>query len=90
MASAAARDAAARAFSGLSGLAEPTPVRPQAGELSAFTDRGYATAFAVIGVHRWFHTVEDTLERVDPGLVTPVVQAHQRAIELLISGGVNG
>jgi hypothetical protein len=27
--------------------------------------------------------VEDTLERVDAGLVTPVVRAHQRAIELL-------
>jgi hypothetical protein len=89
MASAAASGPAARAFSGISGLSEPTPVRPQAGELSAFTDRGYAAAFAVIGVHRWFHTVEDTLERVDAGLVTPVVEAHQRALELIIAGDGN-
>lgn len=27
--------------------------------------------------------MEDTLERVDAALVTPVVVAHQRAIELL-------
>jgi hypothetical protein len=34
-------------------------------------------------VHRWFHTVEDTLERVAAPLVTPVVTAHARTIELL-------
>jgi len=82
----AARAAVTRAFSGLSGLTSPTPVRAGAGELSAFTDRGYTTAFAVIGVHRWFHTVEDTIERVEASLVTPVVRAHQRAIEILVSG----
>ncbi len=79
----AARDAAAKAFSGLSGLSQPTPVRAQAGELSTFTDRGYRTAFAVIGVHRWFHTTQDTLERVDPRLLVPVLRAHQRTIEAL-------
>jgi hypothetical protein len=78
-----ARAAATRAFRGLSGLSRPVGVRPQAGELSAFTDRGYATAFAVIGTHRWFHTVEDTLERVDARLILPVLRAHQRTIELL-------
>jgi hypothetical protein len=83
MASASARAAAADAFAGLSGLSDPTPVRPQAGELSAFTDRGYDAAFAVIGVHAWFHTIEDTLERVDARLVEPVVRAHQRAIRTL-------
>ena len=83
MASDAARDAAAEAFSGLSGLSTPTAIRPGAGELSAFTDRGYETAFAVLGLHAWFHTVEDTLERADAGLVVPVLRAHQRAIELL-------
>jgi hypothetical protein len=50
------RDLAASAFKGLSGLEEPTPIRAQAGELSTFTDRGYARAFAAIGLHRWFHT----------------------------------
>jgi hypothetical protein len=62
----------------------PTRVEPGAGELSTFTDHGYGTAFAMLGVHRWFHTVEDTLERVDASLVTPVVRAHQRAIELIV------
>ena len=79
----AAREAAAQGFQGLSGLETPGRVRPGAGELSAFTDRGYSSAFAVIGVHRWFHTVEDTLDRVDAALVTPVVRAHQRTIERL-------
>jgi hypothetical protein len=83
MATDTARAAAAEAFRGLSGLATPTPVRAGAGELSTFTDKGYKTAFAVIGVHRWFHTAQDTLERVDAKLLVPVLQAHQRAIELL-------
>jgi len=84
MATEAARDAAATAFAGLSGLSEPTPVRPQAGELSTFTDRGYRAAFAVLGVHRWMHTMDDTLERVDARLVVPVLRAHQRTIERLV------
>jgi len=71
MASAAAVDAAAAGFAGLSGLTEPTPIRPQAGELSTFTDMGYARAFAVLGVHPWFHTPLDTLERVDARLLVP-------------------
>ena len=83
MATDTARAAAAEAFAGLSGLANPTPVRAGAGELSAFTDKGYKTAFAVIGVHRWFHTAQDTLERVDAKLVVPVLRAHQRAMEIL-------
>ena len=41
-------------------------------------------AFAVIGIHRWFHTVEDTLERTDARLLVPVLRAHQRTIELLV------
>ena len=86
MATDAARAAAAEAFHGLPGLEQPVGVRPQAGELSTFTDLGYARAFAVIGQHAWFHTVEDTLERVDAALLTPVLRAHQRAIELLVHG----
>jgi hypothetical protein len=76
-----ARQAAAQGFAGLSGLSEPTPVRGGAGELSAFTDKGYSTAFAVIGVHRWFHTKQDTLERVDAELLlrTAGPSAHDRA-----------
>jgi hypothetical protein len=87
MATETAREAAAEGFRGLSGLEQPAGVRPGAGELSAFTDRGYATAFAMIGVHRWFHTVEDTLARVDARLVVPVLRAHQRTIELLVARG---
>jgi hypothetical protein len=79
-----ARDAAAEAFAGLSGLEKPVAVRPSAGELSSFTDRGYRAAFAVIGVHRWFHTVKDTLETTDARLLEPVLRAHQRTIELLV------
>lgn len=85
MASDAVREFAATGFRGLSGLERPGPVRSQAGELSTFTDRGYANAFAVLGVHRWFHTVEDTLERVDAKLLVPVLRAHQRTIELVVA-----
>jgi hypothetical protein len=85
MASESARAAAAEGFRGLAGLEKAGPVRPGAGELSTFTDRGYAAAFAVIGVHRWFHTAQDTLDTVDARLVTPVVRAHQRTIERLVA-----
>jgi hypothetical protein len=84
MTTAAARAAASEAFQGLAGLSEPVAVRPKAGELSAFTDLGYDKAFAVLGLHAWFHTVEDTLERVDAKLLAPVSRAHRRTIELLI------
>ncbi len=60
----AARRAAAAAFRGLSGLEEPVDVRPGAGELSEFTNRGYDTAFAVLGVHRWLHTPPRTRSNV--------------------------
>jgi hypothetical protein len=86
MATDAARATAAEAFRGLSGLEQAVAVRPQAGELSTFTDLGYLRAFAVIGQHAWFHTVEDTAERVDALLLAPVLRAHQRAIELLAAG----
>jgi hypothetical protein len=79
------RAAAVQAFAGLSGLSNPTAVRAGAGELSAFTDRGYTKAFAVIATHRPFHTVQDTLECVDGRLIVPVLQAHQRMMELVIA-----
>ena len=79
------RDLAASAFQGLSGLAQPTPIRAQAGELSAFTDRGYARAFAAIGQHRQFHTVQDTIDCVDARLLVPVLAAHRKMIELVVA-----
>jgi hypothetical protein len=79
------RDLAAGAFQGLSGLAEPTPIRAQAGELSAFTDRGYARAFAAIGQHRWFHTEQDTIDCVDARLLVPFLAAHRKMIELVVA-----
>ena len=84
MATDAAREAAAAGFEGIEGVTGPVAVRPRAGELSTFTDLGYSHAFAVLGLHRWFHTVEDTLERVDAGLLIPVLRAHQRTIELIV------
>ena len=84
------RELAATAFQGLRGLAEPTPIRAQAGELSTFTDRGYACAFAAIGVHRWFHTPKDTLECVDSRLLLPVLAAHRKMIELVVARDATG
>lgn len=77
-------DAVAQGFRGISELERATPVRTDAGELSTFTDRGYPRCFAVIGTHPWFHTAEDTLERVDARLLQPVLAAHQRTIELAL------
>ena len=76
--------AVAEAFRGIRELERATPVRPEAGELSVFTDRGYQRCFAVLGLHRWFHTIEDTLERVDARLVTPILEAHKRTMELAV------
>lgn len=84
------RELAATAFRDLSGLAEPGPIRAQAGELSAFTDRGYARAFAAIGLHRWFHTEKDTIDCVDARLLVPVLAAHRKMIELVVAGGAAG
>lgn len=86
MATETARAAAEAGFRGLSGLERAGAIRANAGELSTFADRGYENAFAVIGLHRWFHTVADTLETTDARLVTPVLRAHQRTIELVIEG----
>lgn len=84
MATDTASAAAAQAFEGLSGMSPPRPVRPLAGELSTFTGLGFTTAFAAIGVHRWFHTTSDTLDCVDASLVVPVIEAHKRAVELIV------
>ena len=87
MATDGARAAVIGGFAGLEGLEEPGVVRPQAGELSTFTDMGFQTAFACIGLHRWFHTMGDTLECVDASLLAPVVRAHEATIDRLVRSG---
>ena len=77
--------AVAEGFRGIRELERANPVRAEAGELSTFTDRGYSRCFAVLGVHRWFHTIEDTVKRVDGRLVTPVLEAHMRTMERAVS-----
>jgi hypothetical protein len=84
MATPLALDAVKSNFAGLVGLDEPGEVRPQAGELSTFTDMGFDKAFACIGLHRWFHTVGDTIDRVDARLLLPVVTAHKATIRELV------
>jgi hypothetical protein len=76
--------AVAEGFRGIRELERPQPVRSDAGELSVFTDRGYSRCFAVLGLHRWLHTVKDTLDCVDARLVTPVLDAHKRTMERAI------
>jgi hypothetical protein len=71
---------ATAAFAGISGLERPIPILPGAGELSGMIDHGYRRAFAVLGIHRWFHTRDDGLDKVDAGLLLPVVEAHKRII----------
>jgi hypothetical protein len=85
MATDKARAAVSAGFAGLTGLDTPGVVRPQAGELSTFTDKGFDTAFACIGQHRWFHTTGDTIERVDARLLLPVVRAHQETLRRLVA-----
>ena len=85
MATEKAAGAVRSAFANLEGLSEPGLVRPQAGELSAFTDMGFDKAFACIGLHRWFHTIGDTIDCVDPALLAPVVRAHQETIRTLVA-----
>ena len=40
----------------------------------------------MIGQHRWFHTVADTLDCVDARLLAPVLRAHQMTIEAVVGG----
>jgi hypothetical protein len=77
--------AVAEGFRGIRELERAQPVRADAGELSVFTDRGYSRCFAVLGLHRWLHTTADTIERVDARLVTPVLEAHKRTIEVALT-----
>jgi len=73
--------AVAEGFRGIPELERPQPVRADAGELSVFTDLGYSRCFAVLGLHRWLHTIEDSLERVDARLVAPILEGHKRTMD---------
>jgi hypothetical protein len=72
---------AKRCFGGLTGLEAPREMLQGAGELSTVIDRGYRSAFAVLGVHSWFHTEKDTIETTSAELLSPVIEAHKRLIE---------
>ncbi|HEU0073866.1 MAG TPA: hypothetical protein VFS30_07625 [Dehalococcoidia bacterium] len=80
-------DDAKRCFTGLTGLEAPREVLHGAGELSTVIDRGYRSAFAVLGVHSWFHTERDTIETTSGDLLAPVIEAHKRLIEAAIEPG---
>jgi len=73
------------AFDGLSGFERPIVPVKGAGELSGIIDAGYARVFGGLGVHPWFHTAEDTLDKTDPGLLLPVLHAHMRFITALVT-----
>jgi hypothetical protein len=70
-----------RAFRGQAGYENPIEVVGGAGELSSIVDRGYVNAFAGLGIHRWCHVADDTIEKVDAGLLLPVVEGHRAVIE---------
>lgn len=75
---------AARAFKGLAGYEKPIEVVGGAGELSSIIDRGYTNAFAGLGIHRWCHVEDDTIDKVDAALLEPVVEAHRAVIEAAV------
>lgn len=77
-------EACRSAFAGLSGLEDPRPVISGAGELSSICDLGYRDAFAVLGQSRWFHTPQDTLDKLDPELLRPVITAHLAALDMAL------
>jgi hypothetical protein len=77
-------DDARHCFAGLTGLEAPREILRGAGELSTVIDRGYRSAFAVLGVHSWFHTEKDTLDTTSAELLHPVIEAHKHLIEAAI------
>ena len=81
MASKPLMEAVTKAFDGISGYERPIPAISGAGELSGIIDLGYEKAFAGLGVHRWCHTPEDSLDKVDARLVLPVLDAHKAVVE---------
>ncbi|MGC1271460.1 MAG: hypothetical protein WA842_12785 [Croceibacterium sp.] len=81
MVSPSLHQSAAIAFRGQAGYDDPIDTVGGAGELSSFIDLGYTKAFAGLGIHRWCHVAEDTLERVDADLLVPVVEGHRAVVE---------
>ncbi|WP_051003764.1 hypothetical protein [Sphingobium sp. SYK-6] len=79
---------ATSAFRGLAGYEQPIEVVGGAGELSSIIDRGYANAFAGLGIHRWCHVADDTIDKVDAALLEPVVEAHRAVIESVVGRAV--
>lgn len=73
-------DVGARQFAGITALDTPIKVIPGAGELGDIVKRGYKNTFAVLGIHRWMHTPEDTIDKVSADLLLPVHEAHRRMI----------
>lgn len=84
MASQPLMDGATKAFRGVSGFERPIPAIAGAGELSGIIKLGYEKAFAGLGVHRWCHTADDTLDKVDAGLLLPVLDAHKALVEQVV------
>jgi hypothetical protein len=84
MATANMNAAVAEGFRGIRELERAQPIRADAGELSVFTDRGYSRCFAVLGLHRWLHTIKGTLDCVDARLVAPVLEAHKHTMDSAI------
>ena len=84
MASKPLMDNVTKAFDGISGYERPIPAISGAGELSGIIDLGYEKAFAGLGVHRWCHTPEDSLDKVDARLVLPVLEAHKAVVEQVV------
>jgi len=73
-----------KAFNGISGYERPIPAISGAGDLSTIIGLGYEKAFAGLGVHRWCHTPEDSLDKVDARLVLPVLEAHKAVVEQVV------
>lgn len=71
-------------FKGVTGLECPQMIIPGAGELPEIVKQGYSHAFGALGIHRWFHTRSDTLDKVDARLLLPVINAHKRTIESVL------
>ncbi|WP_264574188.1 hypothetical protein [Sphingobium sp. B11D3A] len=76
------------AFRGLVGYERPIEVVGGAGELSSIIDRGYVNAFAGLGIHRWCHVEDDTIDKVDAALLEPVVEAHRAVVEAAVARAV--
>jgi hypothetical protein len=84
MVSAPLMNLAKPAFRGVVGYEDPIEVVGGAGELSSIINRGYTRAFAGLGIHRWCHVEDDTLDKVDASLLVPVLEGHRALIEAVV------